>query len=304
MADAKSEFQAWMDAQSGYIGKSKKAGWWSNHNTEVSNNDRLDTIMNGGAPNFSVSGSAKENTGRIEGLERAKTLTGQNPYEIGRDYQEAYGDIKKRTQLADTGSELLRANKAGAVAETRQSLQQQGVKGGAAAGAASAVERAKSYDVNNQLQQAQRQAENDYMNAVKSNANFTTANEMNFGAMAAGKDVKAPAQQSNGFGTVICTELHRQGIMSDAIYEADKVYGMHLSNTNYPVLVGYRFLASPIVSLMKKSKLVTKIVASVAMPWANNMAGNPNIIGSLVSDLGEPVCWLVGKLILLGRTLL
>jgi hypothetical protein len=248
-------------------------------------------------PSFSVSGSLNENTGRIEGLQRARILTGQDPYSIGHDYQDAYNNIKKRTQMSDTASELLRANKAGAVADAKNDLQRSGVKGGAAIGATSQVERAKAYDVNNQMIQAQKQAQDDYLNAVKSNANFTQASEMNFGSMAAGRDVKAPASNSSGFGTVICTQLYLSGYYSSEIYEADQHYGLTMMTERPHIYYGYRFLADPVVSLMKKSKAFTAFVALFAVPWAKNMAGDKNLLGALISAVGEPICSFVGKLV-------
>lgn len=265
------------------------------------NSQNLSNLFSDGTTPFTVSGgSQNEQTGRLEGLQRAKILTGQNPYEIGADYQEAMGNIKKRTTLSDTGSELLRANKAGAVADARNQLQAQGVKGGAALGAVSQVERAKAYDVNNQLIQNQRQAEQDYMNATKANANFTQASEMNFGQLAAGKDVKAPSSNSDGM-TVICTELYRQGYFSAEIMEADTSYGEKLRNARPEVYIGYRSWADHLVPLMQKSERWTKAVAFFAIPWAMNMAGEKNLFGLILSKVGEPICGIIGKLILLGE---
>lgn len=284
--------------ETGYKGKARKAAQAVNAEkaSGPTDQDRLEATMNG-TPNFSVSGSPNEIKGRIDGLERARILTGQNPYEIGKDYQEAYGNIKKRTNLSDTGSELLRANKAGAVADARNQMQAQGVKGGSALGAVSSVERAKSYDVNNQLQNSQRQAESDYLNATKANANFTQASEMNYAQLAAGKDVKAPASNSNGFGTVICTHLYKSGYYSYEIYEADQHYGLSMMVERPHIYNGYRLLADPIVSLMEKSKAFTYLVSLFAVPWAKNMAGDKNLFGALISMVGEPLCSFVGKLI-------
>jgi len=255
-------------------------------------------LFNGSAPNFSIRGSNNENAGRIEGLQRARVLTGQNPYEIGSDYQEAYGNIKKRSELSDTGSELLRANKAGAVADVRNQLQQQGVKGGSAAGAVSQVERAKEFDINNMQQQNQQKAQNDFLNAVKSNANFTISNEMGFGALGAGKDIQAPPQYNNGFGTVICTELHRQGYFSNDIMTKDRIYGMNLRANRPHVYVGYISWAPYVVKGMQKSKPFAELVAMVAVPWAKNMAYDNNKFGKLVSIVGETFCGILGKIII------
>lgn len=248
-------------------------------------------------PDFSVTGSLNENSGRIEGLQRARILTGQNPYQIGEDYQQAYGNIKKRSEMADTASELLRANKAGAVADAKNDFQRAGVKGGTAVQGASQVERAKAYDVNNQLVQAQKQAQDDYMNAAKANANFTQASEMNYGSMAAGRDVQAPSAPSGGFGTVICTQLYLSGYYSSEIYEADQHYGLAMMTERPHIYYGYRFMADPIVSLMKKSEAFTALVAFFAVPWAKNMAGDKNLFGRLITMVGEPLCGFVGSII-------
>lgn len=291
------QFREWMNSQSGYIGKGAKSDWWSNHNQSQANQGRLDQLLGDGDATFNVGGSVKEQTGRLEGLERAKVLTGQNPYEIGQDYQEAYGNIRKRSQLADTGSEMIRNSKAGAMAEAKNQLQQQGVKGGAALGAVSSIERAKSYDVNNQLVENQRKAEQDYLNATKANANFTTANEMNFGAMATGGDVKSPGINSNGFGTVICTELHRQGFMDDRTLAADIEAGKFFHEKMPSVMAGYLFLATPIVSKMRESKKFTKVVSFIALPWAKAMAGQASVRAAFVFILGVPLCYITGKFI-------
>lgn len=258
---------------------------------------RLNSIFSSDTPQLSISGSAAEQDGRMEGLERAKMLTGQDPRQIGQDFQAAYGNIKKRANQSDTGSELLRASKAGAVASARNQMQSQGVKGGAALGAASAIERAKSYDVNNQLMDAQRQAQNDYMNAAKSNANFTQASEMNYGAMAAGKDFKAPSQNSGGYNTVICTELFQQGFYDLETYILDQEYGVKMLTEQPHIYYGYRFWADPVVKLMQKSKLFTHMVAFFALPWAENMAGKKNLFGKFLSVVGEFGCGIIGNLI-------
>lgn len=296
-------FREWLEKHSGddYIGKEKKEQFrnnWMDSQQQKQNQTRLNSLFSDEPQNtYGLSGSTNEVSGRLEGLERAKMLTGQNSAQIGKDYQEAYGNIKKRSTLTDTGSEMIRASKAGAVADARNQLQSAGVKGGAAVKAVSEVERQKAYDVNNQLADNQRKAEMDYMNAVKSNANFTTSSEMNYGALAAGEDYKAPQAQSNGFGTVICTELYEQGFFSDKVYQADVTYGSNMKIIHPDIYWGYRFLADPIVRKMKVSKRFTKLVAFFAVPWARNMAGDKNFLGATVAFIGEPLCLIVGKII-------
>jgi hypothetical protein len=100
------------------------------------------------------------------------------------------------------------------------------------------------------------------------------------------------------FDSIICGELHRQGYMSDEVREKDRAYGKKLLATRPEVYVGYIYLATPVVRLMKKSKLFTKLISIPALKWANNMAGNKNLIGATISLVGEAICGFVGKLLL------
>ena len=96
----------------------------------------------------------------------------------------------------------------------------------------------------------------------------------------------------NDGGTVICTELHRQGIMSDEIFEADKAFG---KRQDLETLKGYHSWAIPLSNLMRKSKLVTWIITPIAMAWADNMAGKPNVLGVFLNKIGIPICRFIGK---------
>lgn len=94
-------------------------------------------------------------------------------------------------------------------------------------------------------------------------------------------------------GTVICSELHRQGFMSDEIRNLDAEYGGTIDREAY---LGYWMLATPIVEKMRKSKLFTHLVAPFGLAAANEMAHRikPEIKGSLLGkvilDLGMPLC--------------
>jgi len=95
--------------------------------------------------------------------------------------------------------------------------------------------------------------------------------------------------------TVICTELHRQGYLSDEIYEADKEFGGTLS---YEVLRGYHRWALPWVRVMKASTLATRLTWLVARPWSQHMAFKmgfgemDGFIGRPVMEFGRPLCRL------------
>jgi hypothetical protein len=101
--------------------------------------------------------------------------------------------------------------------------------------------------------------------------------------------------------TVICTELHRQGFMPDEIREADERFGRMISATSPETMLGYHYWAIPIVNLMQKSRLFTRIVWAVARPWAYHMAyemgsfEKDNLLGKILMKVGGFVSRVIGK---------
>ena len=105
--------------------------------------------------------------------------------------------------------------------------------------------------------------------------------------------------------TVICTELYRQGFMPNEIREADEEFGRIISATSPETMVGYHYWAIPIVGLMKKSSLFSKIVWFVAKPWAYQMAyemgsiDKGNLAGKILMRFGIFISKSIGKIITL-----
>lgn len=108
------------------------------------------------------------------------------------------------------------------------------------------------------------------------------------------------------FGTVICTELYRQGYLSDELYAADVEFGRWIEKHLPQVLKGYQFLAAPIVSQMQQSKSFTNSVWFFAKPWSEEMAymtgvsDRENFGGALIMVVGIPLCFIVGVFVTLG----
>ncbi|MGD0725858.1 MAG: hypothetical protein ABSB63_09875 [Spirochaetia bacterium] len=107
--------------------------------------------------------------------------------------------------------------------------------------------------------------------------------------------------------TEICAELYRQGLMPEDIFHADQLFGAYLREYQNDVLVGYKFLDKPVVSLMRKSKTFTRIVNVVAKPWTYEMAYRMGardegaFVGKIVMDFGVPVCRTVGRAVTWAR---
>jgi hypothetical protein len=120
-----------------------------------------------------------------------------------------------------------------------------------------------------------------------------------------GASVQAQAARESaggGFlGTVICTELHRQGLLDQQTFEVDQEFGKIMRKEQPEVMIGYWTLAMPLVALMQKSKIFTHVVALFAKPWAHHMAylmgarTKDNLFGRLIMTIGKPVCTLAAK---------
>jgi len=94
-------------------------------------------------------------------------------------------------------------------------------------------------------------------------------------------------------GSVICTELHRQGIMSDKMFETDKAFG---KKQDMETIAGYHIWAIPLANLMRKSKIVTWIIRPIAMAWAEDMAEGKNLFGKYLNKIGIPICQFIGSM--------
>ena len=103
--------------------------------------------------------------------------------------------------------------------------------------------------------------------------------------------------------TVICSELYRQGLMSETVFRADQAFGRYLAENDKYTLLGYHFWARPVVETMQKSTTVTGIVSLVARPWAFEMAHRMGarekgtVIGKVLMIVGMPVCRIIGRAI-------
>ena len=108
----------------------------------------------------------------------------------------------------------------------------------------------------------------------------------------------ANSQKSGGGGTVICTELHRQGLMSDEMYKKEQAWGRNIIETNPCIYVGYFIWAQYLAKAMSKSKLLTNILKVPALAWANQLVGNKSFLGAVIYRIGVPVCATIGKIYL------
>lgn len=99
-----------------------------------------------------------------------------------------------------------------------------------------------------------------------------------------------------GDDSVICTEARRQGLMSPTLYLLETT--SYLPTLSPVTVSGYQFLAAPAVRWMKRSKLAARFFAAGARAYAAHTTGyQRNLIGAIIKTLGEPLSYLVGRLI-------
>lgn len=95
------------------------------------------------------------------------------------------------------------------------------------------------------------------------------------------------ATSKKPFDKVICTETNRQGLLSDAQLKISREFGAeHMSLSEFK---GYWTWGEPVVALMKRSKLLSRVIAAVL----------PTLISEEAFELGRSV-----KSTLRGRLLL
>ena len=105
---------------------------------------------------------------------------------------------------------------------------------------------------------------------------------------------------SDKLGTVICTELYKQNLMSREDHRLS--WNFTINNFSQTHINGYWYWAVPTVKLMKKNKLVTKFWNHVMsnrtkdIKWRLNK-GKFNLLGRLYSILIENGSYIIGKII-------
>jgi hypothetical protein len=98
-------------------------------------------------------------------------------------------------------------------------------------------------------------------------------------SMAVGGMLGGAAGGSAGAMSVLCTELHRQGYISKReLVLSNRFREDHVGVEAY---TGYLLWASPVVDMMKESKVITSIVKSIWMPVVYHMVGKKTLRGKL-----------------------
>lgn len=236
--------------------------------------------------------------GKKSGLSRAEQLYGMSPNEIGTSTQDI---IRRRRENLDAVDPVsIRA------INRKNQMIREAKSQGASADQLSQLERQANFDISQREYASQQDSLNRYQSLIGNILGGTSSLEMGHaGLQLSGEVPYTPYQQKgilgSGLGpnteTVICTELYRQGYLDKETMRKDANYGL-LVRVNKPhVYHGYIYLATPVVSLMRRSKVFTKLISIPGIAWARNMSGDYNLFGKIISHFGEKLCGFVGKII-------
>lgn len=102
-----------------------------------------------------------------------------------------------------------------------------------------------------------------------------------------------------GGGSVICTELERQGLLSKEVLDLDGEHRLkYIDDATY---IGYVRWAKYIVAIMQKYPVVARLVAPIGRAWAYEMASRMDSsipgsqLGKVLMKIGVPICRWLGR---------
>jgi len=110
------------------------------------------------------------------------------------------------------------------------------------------------------------------------------------------KEGRALNKFADNTGTVICTELHRQGKLSSELYHS---VGAPYAQVSYFTWRGYHLWASRVVPLMARSERLSNLLLPVIRSRYLLLSGAPgfHFFGRMTQRIGEPICWMIGAVV-------
>ncbi len=118
------------------------------------------------------------------------------------------------------------------------------------------------------------------------------------------EELAKPAPQMeapSGGMSAVCTEMHRQGFLSDEMFH-DEQWAVDLI-VDDNMIRGYHVWAVPLVGVMKKSKIVTALLKPLVRGWATYMTykigktEKYSLVGSFIYNVGGRICRLIGRFV-------
>jgi hypothetical protein len=238
-------------------------------------------------------GNSTEQQELASNLSQVGVQTGQSAFQTGAQQQQGLNMLQDRIGGGDAVATHMMGQRNRNMAAMGRSLAGKKVAGTVAGAAMMGAQESADKSIASQKQGFGRQNYNDLMKYVGKQQKVEGE------AIASAKDM-AKASEINvdaGEGiSVICTELHRQGILSTELYQLDTAYGWALSIRDPYAYIGYIVWGSPVARAMKTSPLLTKVVSTIVLPYAKHIGGETNFLGKATLAVGLPLCHIIGRL--------
>jgi len=131
-------------------------------------------------------------------------------------------------------------------------------------------------------------------------ANVTAQTVSTEQGTASKQSVSSSTKKSGGLKTVICTELHRQGLLSNDLYNHPAAI-KHFLNLHPYTIAGYQLWGMGVAERMRTSGLLTHLMLPVAKArYRMVTTGRFNLLGAATIYIGQPACFVLGFLANLG----
>lgn len=109
---------------------------------------------------------------------------------------------------------------------------------------------------------------------------------------------KSGGTDSVGSKTVICTELNRQGLLSDELYHHPKALE-HFEELPAETVRGYHSWAERTITTLASSPRLSRCILPIAVGrYKMITTGQWNLLGWITIAIAQPICWLIGKIII------
>jgi len=111
----------------------------------------------------------------------------------------------------------------------------------------------------------------------------------------------ASGSGGSGGSSVICTELVRQGLMSNREHKLSTLYAVKKLPDSF--MTGYQFWAVPYVRLMRRSGFATKLITLFVTHRTREIyhrlgvAKKGSVLGKFICALHDPFCVLLGRFV-------
>lgn len=227
---------------------------------------------------LNVSGTEEARQGALEGLQFGQMLYGQGIQDVGKEAADYGQMVKGRLNQDSVSSDLYRQN---ANRRLAQSANKMGMAGATMGGAQEQLRRQAEFNAQAMNQEYKDKALALYgKNISAKQQGLATQYQAGKGTGVASTKIDVP----NTGGTIICTELLKQGKISLTEQKRASVFGYKIHPYTY---IGYLTIATPIVQLMQKSDKFSNLFVG----WAKSIAKQkPNLITRLMM----PICFMVG----------